>query len=80
MLIPDLNSLSRTPYIFLILGVISTCAGVVWTCTGKAWDRGIGWVCRAQEPKVFWGEVVTYYLIGIIFIGTFMHEVYGRSH
>jgi hypothetical protein len=77
---PDLNLLLRPPYIYLILGVLSFSAAVVWTCTGKAWIRFHGWVYRAEEPNRFWLEVVTYYLIGLGFIGVFMYKAYGLSH
>jgi hypothetical protein len=69
-----------TPYVLLIFGVISVFAAVVWTCTGKAWIRFHGWVYRAEEPNRFWLEVVTYFLIGVCFIGYFLYEVYGLSH
>jgi hypothetical protein len=72
---PDLHSLLREPYVYLILGVISFSAAAVWTYTGKAWVRFHGWVCRAEEPNRFWLEVVTYYLIGVCFIGYFLYRV-----
>jgi hypothetical protein len=80
LLMPDLHSLLRQPDIYLILAVISFSAAVVWTCTGKAWIRFHGWVYRAEEPNRFWLEVAVYFLGGVLFIGLFMHEVYGLSH
>jgi hypothetical protein len=75
----DLYSLLRPPYLNLILGLISFSAAMVWTCTGKAWIRFHGWVYRAEEPNRFWLEVVAYYLIAAVFIGVFLHRVYGNS-
>ena len=69
---PDLSSLLRAPYIFLILGVISISAATVFTCTGKVWVRYNGWVYRAKEPRAFWGNVAAYYFIGVCFIGFFV--------
>jgi hypothetical protein len=74
----DLYSLLTPPYLNLTLGLISFSAAVVWTCTGKAWIRFHGWVYRAEEPNRFWLEVVTYYLIAAVFIGVFIHKVYGN--
>jgi hypothetical protein len=72
------NSHSNSPYTLLILGCASFCAAVVWTCTGKARTRFHGWVYRTQEPIVFWLVVATYYLGGILFVGIFLHDVYGH--
>ena len=72
---PDLPSLLRPPYIYLILGVISFSAAVVWTSIGKAWTRFYGWVYRAKEPKQFWLVVALYYLGGVFFIGIFLYMV-----
>jgi len=65
----------RPPYIFLILGVISLCVGVVSTCTGVTWARFGQRVYRAEEPRQFWEDVVTCYLIGLCFIGYFLYKV-----
>jgi hypothetical protein len=79
LLLSDLSSLLRPPYIFLILGVISISAAAVFTCTGKVWVRLNGWVYRAKEPRWFWYEVAGDYLIGIGFIGYFLYKIYGLS-
>ena len=50
---PDHKQL-RSPYLFLILGIISFSLAVVWTCIGKARTRFQGWVYRAEEPNQFW--------------------------
>jgi hypothetical protein len=78
--VPDLNSLLKPPYVFLILGVISIFAAAVFTCTGKVWVRFSGWVYRAKEPGWFWWEVALDYLIGVCFIGYFLYEIYGLSN
>jgi hypothetical protein len=69
---PDLHSLLKPPYIFLILGVLSFSAAVVWTCTGKARTRFSGLVYRAEEPTQFWWLVAMYYFAGVLFIGIFL--------
>ena len=76
----DLDSLLEPPYIFLILGVISTSAAVVFTGMGKVWVRLNGWVYRAKEPKWFWWQVALYYLGGVWFIGYFLYKIYGFSN
>jgi len=61
----------KSPYYFLILGVIFFSLGLVWTCTGKASAR-YRWVYRSQEPTAFWWVVAMYYLGGVLFIGIFL--------
>jgi hypothetical protein len=63
----------KSPYIFLILGVVSISAAAVFTCMGKVWVRFSGWVHRAKEPGWFWWEVALDYLIGVCFIGYFLY-------
>ena len=75
LLTPDLASLLRPPYIFLILGVVSISAAAVFTCMGKVWVRFNGWVYRAKEPGWFWWEVALDYLIGVCFIGYFFSKI-----
>jgi hypothetical protein len=77
---PDLSSLTRPPYIFLIVGAIFLSAAVVWTYMGKAWIRFYGWAYRAKEPKRFWWEVAMYSLVGVCFIARFLYEVSGLSN
>jgi RsiW-degrading membrane proteinase PrsW (M82 family) len=77
---PDLHSLLRPPYIYLILGAISFSGAVVSTCTGKSWGRFGGFVYRAEEPNQFWWLVAVYFLGGVLFIGIFMYDVSGLSH
>lgn len=74
-LIPDLNSLLRPPYIFLILGVVSLSAAAIFTYMGRVWVRFDGWVYRAKEPGWFWWEVALDYLIGVCFIGYFLFRI-----
>lgn len=74
-MIPDLNSLLRPPYIFLILGVVSLSAAAIFTYMGRVWVRFDGWVYRAKEPGWFWWEVALDYLIGVCFIGYFLFRI-----
>ena len=64
------------PYIYLTLGVIFFLTGVVSTCTGVVLATRFGRVIyRATQPKEFWEGVVTYYLIGVCFVGYFLYKV-----
>jgi len=72
---PDLDSILRPPFIYLILGVICFSVAVVSTCTGKAYGRYAGWTHRAKEPTQFWWTVALYCLGGVGFIGYFLYEV-----
>lgn len=74
---PDLYSLLRRPYIFLILGVISISAAAGFTCAGKGWVRFNGSVYRAKEPGWFWWDVALDFLIGVCLIGYFLYKVHA---
>jgi hypothetical protein len=73
---PEMHSLLRPPYIFLILGVISLCVGVVSTYTGVTWARYGRVIYRTKDPRRFWQDVATTYLIGVCFIGYFLYKFY----
>jgi hypothetical protein len=75
-LLPDLNSLLGTQAYYLIVGVILISAATGWICMGKVWVRFNGWVYRAKEPRMFWEEVVLYYLGGAWFVGCFLYKTY----
>ena len=74
---PDLHSLLRGPYYYLILGIISLSVGAVSTRTGVVWARFGRIIYRAKQPKEFREYVVACYLIGVCFIGYFLYKVYG---
>jgi hypothetical protein len=80
LFMPDLSSLLRPPYIFLILGVISFSGAVVSTCTGKTRTRYRSSIYRAQEPSEFWQVVAMYYLGAVLFVGLFLYRAYGLSN
>jgi hypothetical protein len=67
------NEPIRSPYLWLILGVLSISAATVFASTGKVWVRFNGWVHRTKEPRSFWGEVAAYYLVGGFFVGYFLY-------
>jgi hypothetical protein len=73
---PDLHSLLRPPYFFLIVGIISFCMGIVSTCTGVTWARFGHVIYRDKEPKEFWQDVVASYVIGVFFIAYYFYKDY----
>lgn len=77
LIMPDLYSVLRRPYNFLILGVTAVSAAVVFTCVGKGWVRFNGWVYRANEPGWFWWEVALDFLFGVCLIGYFLYKVHA---
>jgi len=79
MLLRDMNWILRSPYLFLVVGVIAISAAAIFTFTGKVWVRFNGWVYRTEEPKAFWGEVVAYCFVGVCFIGVYLFTVAGVS-
>ena len=66
----------RTPYVFLILGLISLSVGGVATYTGATWARFGRVIYRDKQPKEFWEDVVACYFIGVCFMGYFLFKVF----
>ncbi|HVM93733.1 MAG TPA: hypothetical protein VMT67_13015 [Terriglobales bacterium] len=64
----------KPPYVFLLLGDISISAAAIFITYGKVWVRFNGWVYREKEPRVFWGEVAAYFLVGAWFVGYFLYQ------
>ncbi len=81
LFMPNLHSLLRSQYIFLILGGISLCVGMVSTWTGVTWARFGRVIYRAKEPpSVLGGRRKRVILIGVCFIGYFLYKVYELSN
>ena len=72
---PAMHSQLSSPYIFLFLGVISFSVGVISTCTGVTWVRFGRVIYRAKEPKQFWEDVATSYIIAVCFFGYFLYVI-----
>jgi hypothetical protein len=64
----------------LIVGIIFISAAALFAYTGKVWVRFSGWVYRDKKPRVFWGEVAAYFLVGVFFVGYFLYKVCGLSN
>ena len=71
--------LLKPPYGFFTFGMFVLFLALFYTYTGKAWIRFQGWAYRAKEPKRFWSEVVTYYLLGLGFIVLFLYKIHAFS-
>jgi hypothetical protein len=67
----DLFGLQSPPYGLLVGGVALIALGALYTCTGKAYARFHGYIYRADDPKGFWLEVASSYLLGLALIGLF---------
>jgi hypothetical protein len=72
---PHILTNQGSPYIVLLLGLLSLVLGVIGTFTGKALTRGRGWVYRAEKPNHFWASVVTYYACGVCLIAYYFWVV-----
>jgi hypothetical protein len=48
----------------LLAGIALIVLGVVYTCMGKAYVRFHDWVNRADDPKRYWLEVASYFVVG----------------
>jgi len=70
----------KPPYTLFYFGMVLLFLAAIYTYTGKVYVRFSRWVCRADEPKRYWLEVATYYLVGVICIGVFLNEVHAFSN
>lgn len=73
----DLFWFLKPPYAFFTAGMVFLFVAVLYTYIGKAWNRYNAWIYRAKEPKRYWSEVGSYYIVGIVLIGVFLFEVYA---
>ena len=71
------DSYVEPPYGLLWAGIFILFLAMVYTYAGKAWICFQGWAYRAEEPKRYWSEVATYYLLGLGLIGYFLYKFYG---
>jgi len=70
---PQITAAMR-PYAMLVFGILMLSWAVIGTCTGKAGYRNV--IRRIEEPKKFFWDIVSQYLIGICCIGYFLYETY----
>jgi hypothetical protein len=61
--------LTSRRYVCLYIGLACLLIAAVSVLTGKTLERYHGLVSRDEEPKRFWGDIVTYLIAGLIFIG-----------
>jgi hypothetical protein len=60
---------------FLLIGIVVLVMAVVFTLAGETFERGGRVVCRSEEPKRFWWDVATCYLIALLFIGIYLYQI-----
>lgn len=53
---------------FLLIGIILLVMTAMFAVSGEAFQPRYGIVCRAEEPKRFFSNVVMWFLAGIFFI------------
>jgi hypothetical protein len=46
----------------------------VFALAGEAFEPRHGFVCRTEEPKRFWWNVVLFFLSGLFFIGFYIAQ------
>ena len=59
---------------FLLIGIILLVVAVVFTLAGESLERGGRIVSRAEQPKQFWWNVVSFYLGGVFFIALYFYR------
>ena len=75
LFLPDLNSLLRPPYIFLILGVASISAAAVLTWTARCGSVLVAGSIALKNRGGFRGQSDYIILGGVWFIGYFLYKV-----
>jgi hypothetical protein len=76
LLMPD--SFLRTPYGLLMAGVFSLLLAVASMLTGQSFaGRGGHTTNRSEDPKGFWWNVGSWFLIGVCLIGYYLYKVDG---
>ncbi len=58
----------------LLVGIILLVMVAVFTLSGETLERYHGIVCRSEEPKRFWWDVVVYFFLGLFFIGLYIAQ------
>ena len=59
---------------YLLIGIVLLVVTAVFTISGEALEQYHGIVCRTEEPKRFWWDVVLYFLSGLFFIGLYLYQ------
>ncbi len=66
--------LPRPLYGLFFFGIVLILLSFFYICTGRAYARLHGWICRADDPKGFWFEVLLSCVLGFILIGLSFYE------
>jgi len=59
---------------FLLIGIVILVMTAVFTLIGETLEPHHGIVYRAEEPKRFWWNIVSYFLASLFFIGLYLYE------
>lgn len=59
---------------FLLAGIVTLVMAVVFTLMGGTFERRGSIVYRAKEPDRFWWNLASFNLLGLFFIGVYLHE------
>ena len=59
---------------FLLIGIVCLIMSVAFILTGETLERYHGIVYRAEEPKRFWWDLVTWIFGGLFFIGLYLYQ------
>jgi hypothetical protein len=57
-----------------LIGIVLLIMTAVFTLSGETLERYHGIVCRTEEPKRFWWDVVMYFIGGLFFIGLYLYQ------
>jgi sterol desaturase/sphingolipid hydroxylase (fatty acid hydroxylase superfamily) len=58
----------------LLIGIVLMVLAAVFALAGEAFEPRHGFVCRTEEPKRFWWNVVLFFLSGLFFIGFYIAQ------
>ena len=54
---------------FFVMGIVLVAAALIFTLTGWCLVKYKGFVSRSKNPKMFWQNVVLYFVLGLVCLG-----------
>jgi hypothetical protein len=60
-------------HVFYVMGIVLVSAALIFTLTGRCLVKYEGIVSRSKDPKIFWQNVVLYFVLGLICFGLYLY-------
>lgn len=70
----DFSYLIDRQHRFLLVGIVLLVMSAFFTLSGETLERYGHIVSRAEKPKQFWWSLITWFLLGLFFIGLHLYQ------